>query len=362
MALVETARKILFYTHAMSGGGAERVWALLASAFAQAGHDVLLVVDFDDAENAGFVGPQVRRVTLGGNHITASLRLARLLRTEKPEISISALSISNLKHLVAATLAGRLHRAVQSYHGYDHSEPQLLSGLSYWLTPLSTRLMARTIAVSDGLLRHVVGKWRGKAARCLRIYNPVTDGGGSLAGLLLAQRAPIVLAAGRLVAYKNFPLLVRSFALVEPKTAQLVIMGEGDQRPVIAAEIARLGLADRVTLAGYVREPWAMYETARCFALASNSESFGLVVVEALAHGLPVVATASDGPREIVDSAVLGTLVPHGDETALATAISRALADPGDPVPRRARAAEFSVEVAMRNYAQVFDSVIAGGT
>ena len=353
-------RKLLFYTHAMSGGGAERVWALLASGFAQAGHDVILAVDYDDGANAGYVDSQVRRVTLGGNHFVASWRLARLLRQEKPDISVSALCVSNLKHLVAALLSGRRRRAIQTYHGYDHSEPQLLSRVSYWLTAVSTRLFARTVAVSDGLLAHITGKWRASARKSLRIYNPVSSGGA--AGALvapLAARAPIVLAAGRLVAYKNFPLLIRAFARVEPKDATLMLMGEGPEKPAVEAEIARLGLGARVTLAGYVPQPWALYDKARCFALASNFESFGLVVVEALAHGLPVVATNSDGPREILNDTGLGALVPHRDEAALAAAISAALAAPGDPAPRVARARAFSVDAAVERYAALFEEVLA---
>ena len=360
--MTDAKRKLLFYTHAMSGGGAERVWALLASGFAQRGHEVILALDYEDASNAGYVDPAVRRVTLGGGHLTATLRLARLLRREKPDISISALCVSNLKHLVAALLAGRRRSALQSYHGYDHSEPQRLSRISYWLTPLSTRLMARTVAVSDGLLAHIVSKWRASAARCLRIYNPVTGGpaAGAAQATPLEARAPIVLAAGRLVAYKNFPLLARAFALVQPGSARLIIMGEGDQRPVIEAEIARLGLRQRVTLAGYVAQPWALYDAARCFVLASDSESFGLVVVEALAHGLPVVSTASDGPREILRGGDFGALVPHRNAMALAAAITQALAQPGDPAPRIERAQAFSVDAAVETYAGLFEAVIAG--
>ena len=344
----------------MSGGGAERVWALLASGFAQAGHDVILAVDYDDDNNAGYVDPAVRRVTLGGNHLVASWRLARLLRREQPDVSISALSASNLKHLAAALLSGRRRRAIQTCHGYDLSEPQPLSQLSYWLTAASTRLTARTVTVSDGLLAHITGKWRASKRRSLRIYNPVVSGGAADAPAApLAERAPIVLAAGRLVAYKNFPLLIRAFATVEPKDATLILMGEGPDKPAVEAEIARLGLGGRVTLAGYVPQPWTLYGKARCFALASSSESFGLVIVEALAHGLPVVSTNSDGPREILGASGLGALVPHKDEAALAAAMTQALAAPGDPAPRIARARAFSVDAAVQKYAALFEEVIA---
>jgi glycosyltransferase involved in cell wall biosynthesis len=124
----------------------------------------------------------------------------------------------------------------------------------------------------------------------------------------------------------------------------------------VAAEVRRLGLNDRVTLLGYRRQPWPYYEQARCFVIPSTKEPFGLVLVEALAHGLPVVATACHGPREIVTEG-LGHLVEIGDEAELAAAMTKALAEPGDPADRKAHAARFSLEAALDAYAELFEKV-----
>ena len=353
-------RKILFYTHALSGGGAERVWALLASGFARRGCDVIFAVDFDAHQNLPFLGTNVRLVTLGGGHAASTLRLARLIAREQPDVTISALGVSNLKHFCAAALAFRLKRAILSYHGYAVSEPQRLSRLSFWLTPLITRLTARTICVSDGLLAYAVDTWKASKARTLRIYNPVATGAtfAAVDAQGLGARAPVVLACGRMVPYKNFPALVRAFALLPQTDAVLKILGEGEQRPAIEAEVKRLGLEGRVELPGYVDAPWKAYAEARCFALSSTSESFGLVVVEALASGLAVVATDCDGPREILAGGHFGTLVPQGDEAALALALGRALAAPGDPAARQARAAEFSLDIGLDHYAALIEEVV----
>jgi glycosyltransferase involved in cell wall biosynthesis len=354
-----TKRKLLFYTHAMSGGGAERVWALLASGFAERGDEVILAVDFEATPNSDYVSPAVRRVTLGRNHLVATWRLARLLARERPDTSISALSISNLKHLAAAVIAGRRSQAIQTYHGYSHSEPQFLSRVGYALTCLSSRLLARTVAVSDGLLDAIRVIWGASKRRSLRIYNPVAAAAlaNDAAFTPLGEREPVVLGIGRLVGYKNFPLLVRAFAHVQPRNARLVILGEGPERAAIESEIARLGLGGRVMLAGYVGTAWPYFAKARCLALASNSETFGLVVVEALAQGLPVIATASDGPSEILDGRGLGTLVPRGDAVALAQAITATLAAPGDPAPRIVRARAFALDAALDAYARLFDEI-----
>jgi glycosyltransferase involved in cell wall biosynthesis len=356
-----TPRRILLYTHAMTGGGAERVWALLASGLARRGHDVVLVTDFDAPENETFVAPGVRRVTLGGNHWRSVRALAQLLREEKPDVAMSALSVSNLKLTLAAALAGALARTVLSYHGYASSEPQTLSRIGYVSTGLITRLTAATVCVSDGLRDYIVRHWKAPAKKAVRIYNPVDKGPLEPAATEaeLRARGPIVLSAGRFVPYKDFPALVRAFARVTPSDARLVILGEGPERPKIEAEIARLDLGGRVELAGYQPEPWRYYASASCFALASKQEPFGLVVVEALANGLPIVSTNCDGPCEILAAGRFGAVTKPGDEQALARAITAALAQPGDPRHRIERAQEFSLAQGLDQYELLFETVIA---
>ena len=334
--------------------------ALLASGFARRGDDVIFAVDSEALENRPFLDNSVRLVVLGGNHLTSTWRLARLIARERPDVSLSALSVSNLKHFFAALMAGRLARAVLSYHGYWSSEPQLLSRVGYLATPLTTRLAAATVCVSDGLQRHIIEHWKASRARSVRIYNPVVAEASARAEteVDLLDRGPVVLACGRLVGYKNFLGLARAFATVEPSDAQLLILGQGEEQQAIEAEIDRLKLGHRVRLLGYVAEPWAFYAQARCFVLCSDSESFGLVIVEALAGGIAVVSTDCDGPREILQDGRLGALVPRRDEAALAEKITAALAHPGAPDARIARARDFSLDTGLDAYESLFAHII----
>ena len=344
------ARRILFYTHAFSGGGAEIVFARLARAFAEAGDNVVFATDhagdhpFSDITN-------LHHRVLGPSHAKSTLRLVRLLREERFHASFSSLGAQNLKHAVAAAIAGRLKRCVLGYHGFADVEPKRLSRLSYRLTPLTTRMAARTICVSDALYDDVVATWGGAHDRLLRIYNPLPPPDPHE-----ETRDPgLVLALGRLSPFKRFPDLVAAFSHVRPCTARLVILGDGPERATIEDAVLRFGLADRVRLVGHVDDPSPWYRRAACVAIASESESFGLTAAEALSHGVPVVTTDCGGVPEVLGGC--GRVVPVGDTVALAKAISATLESPGDSAPRLARAQMFSLPTIHAAYATLADSL-----
>lgn len=353
-------RKLLFYTHALEAGGAERVMALLASGFAERGDNVVVAVDHE-ADRGVPLSPKARLLTLGPGHFKSLAALTSLLRIEKPDISFSALAASNLKHAIAAARAGRGDRAVISYHGYFSAEPQPLSRAGFLLLPIISRLTGRTVCVSDGLLAHV-RRFGAPRGRTLRIFNPVSQASAVDVdnATPLAARPPLTLAVGRLDPVKGFDFLIDAFARMRTEGARLRIVGEGAERRKLEALIDSLGLRGRVELPGHSRDVHAHYREARCLAMTSLSESFGNVAVEALSHGLPVVATDCGGPAEIINDPAYGAIVPVGDVEAIARTLDAALASPGDPAPRRSRAAEFSIERALAAYSDLFDDIVLG--
>ncbi len=346
-------RKILFYTHAFAGGGAEIVFGRLARAFAERGDTVVFAAD-----HVGNRAPRdtdrLRHVILGPNHVGSTLRLANLLRRERPDASFSALGAQNLKHVVAAALTGRRSRCMLGYHGFAEAEPKRLSRLSYQLSPLTTRLAAQTVCVSDTLLQNVAARWGGR--KLARIWNPVPS---PIEGDAAPPRDPaLVLALGRLIPAKRFGDLIAAVAYADDRTMRLVILGEGPERANLEALVARHALGDRVRLAGHVDDPSPWYRQAACVAIASESESFGLTAAEALAHGVPVTTTDCGGPPEVLaGDPACGRVVKVGDVEALATALTATLAAPGDSAPRRARAAAFSPDTIHAAYAALADSL-----
>ena len=356
-----TSRRLLFYTHALVGGGAERVWARLAAGFAGRGDEVDFVVDFEARENLRVLGDRAQLVVLPNGHAAATLALARHLRRRRPHASLSAISVSNLKHALAATLAGRRDRAILSYHGFYENERERLSNIGYRLTrPLSTAT-AQTIAVSDCLRADLIARFGVAPERITTIFNPAAPDPfpPDRSAAEIAARAPVVAAVGRLAPDKNFVGLLRAFAKVRTPGARLRILGEGPMRGALTALRSELGLEDRVELPGFSHDVSASLVQARCFVLPSFKETFGLACVEALACGLPCVVTASGGPQEIIMSPDLGMVVPVDDVDALAAAIDAALQTPGNPARRQARARDFTLDVALDRYDELISRVMS---
>lgn len=355
------ATRILFYTHGLVDGGAERLWACLASAFKARGYDVVFVQDFEADENRANLSPDIPLHTLGSNHFRATLRLSRLLKELQPQVALSGVGGCNTKLLAAIRHSGVETRAILSYHGYDEWKTGWLSWLTYMTLPLLSRVSSRTIAVSGGLREELVQRWRANPEKTVTIHNPVffPDDIAVPSAEDLARREPVVLAVGRMVVEKDLRTLIRAFRRVRTPGARLVILGKGPQRAMLEREVRRLGLQDRISMPGYSREPWSAYAAAKVFALPSISEPFGNVVVEAMAHGLPVVATASAGPLEILKHGRYGRIVPVRDEVQLAQAIDDALAEPGDPQERVRRARDFSFDVRVPTYMRLVDEVLA---
>jgi glycosyltransferase involved in cell wall biosynthesis len=126
---------------------------------------------------------------------------------------------------------------------------------------------------------------------------------------------------GRLDPIKRVPDLVEAVGMLE--RAELHVFGEGEDRARIEQTIRRLDLAPRVTLHGETRQPHEALRQIDLLVLPSDAEGFGLVLIEAMAAGIPVIATDVPGIRDVVQNAQTGLLVPPRSPRALAQAIDR---------------------------------------
>ncbi len=173
-------------------------------------------------------------------------------------------------------------------------------------------------------------------------------------------------AAGRLVPQKGFDVLIRSYALARLPELDLLIAGEGPERQRLAGLVAELGLVGRVQLLGRLshHEIAELHAGADFFVLSSVAEEgFPLVCVEALASGLPLVATRSGGVEELVEDGVQGLLVDMGDPQGLSHALRRLGTDGAlraeMAVEARERAEQFDWDVITRQYLELYREVVA---
>ena len=187
-----------------------------------------------------------------------------------------------------------------------------------------------TIAVSESTKQDLVR--RGMLAERIWVVPNGIDLDYFSPGSAPRAERPTLLFVGRLKKYKRVDLLIDAIALLasENVDVELLVVGEGEQRPSLEAQIRRLGLGSRVRMSGFVTEEEKREALRRAWVhvLTSPKEGWGISNLEAAACGTPSVASDSPGLRESVVDGQTGLLVPHGDVPALAAAIRILLADP----------------------------------
>lgn len=357
--------RIALFLPSLRGGGAERVMVNLARGFARWGIQVDLVLARAEGPYLSHVPREVRLVDLHATRVLASLPgLVRYLRSECPKALLSALHHANVVALWARKLARVPTRVVVSVHSNPSQATANSKNLRARLMPLwAWRYYSwahAVVAVSRGVAEDLV-RLTGLPRNKVRvIYNPVVTpelfekAEESLSHpWFAAGEPPVVLGVGRLTAAKDYPTLIRAFALIRKEVlARLMILGEGEERSKLEALVRDLNLEDDVALPGFVENPYKYMKRARVFVLSSAWEGFGNVLVEAMALGTPVVATdCASGPAEILEDGKWGRLVPVGDEKALAQAIVGAITEERGRATERARC--FALGEIVEQYAEV---------
>jgi glycosyltransferase involved in cell wall biosynthesis len=342
----------------------------LACAFAGQGHDVDLVLMQAEGPYLAQVPPSIRVVDLGARRLLSGIPAAiAYLRQVRPAALISVSNSDlNVVAVLARLLAGVSTRLVLNVQTNLSQEFQKLSRgkvkrkltpqLVRWFFPWADAI----VPVSAGVAEDLVSAFGLPKERIQVIHNPIVTSA-------LLERStrpvdhpwfapgepPVVLGVGRLTQQKDFPTLIRAFALVKQSCpARLVILGEGEERPHLEALVRELGVGEDVALPGFADNPYAYMAGASAFVLSSVWEGLPTVLVEAMAVGTPVVSTdCPSGPIEILENGQYGPLVASGDVRGLADAIVNTLDRPPDTEMLRGRAAEFSAEASAVQYLNV---------
>jgi glycosyltransferase involved in cell wall biosynthesis len=359
--------RIAFFLPRMAGGGTERVVISLAAGFQERGHTVDFVLVHADGPLMEAIPDGVRVVDLQGSGLLASLPgLTRYIRREKPQAFVSAPDIANPFVIWAKLLAMSRTKVLITSHTNLSASVRQASLWQYKILPLllgvSWPFAKAIVAVSDGTADNLSKTARIPRKRIEVVYNPIPL--AEIARLNVADvehpwfapsQPPVILAAGRLTEAKDYPSLLRAFALVAGRRpARLVILGDGELRAELSALAKDLGVADQVAMPGFEQNPYRYMARCAAFVLSSSWEGFGNVLVEALACGAQVVSTdCPDGPAEILRGGKYGRLAPIGDPESLAAAIEDALDHPLPKEMLSGRALQFVPGIAVDRYLEV---------
>jgi glycosyltransferase involved in cell wall biosynthesis len=278
--------------------------------------------------------------------------LYRLIRRLKPDVVHTHTAKAGFVGRIAAWLA-RVPVIVHTFHGHvfrGYFSPTM-TRVFLMIERVTARMSSTVITLTEGLRRelseeyHVTSKdhitvlplgldLAPFAATARKSASDASRG----APVSATSPPPRIGIVGRLVPVKNHALFLQAAVLVREKipNARFVIVGDGELRSPLESTVSSLNLSEAVTFTGWVRDVAPIYADLDVNVISSLNEGTPVSVIESLAAGCPVVATAVGGLPDLLDHGQLGLLVPSGDAQALADAIVKVLRDPPDMSAARA--------------------------
>jgi glycosyltransferase involved in cell wall biosynthesis len=347
------------------------VAVLLANSIVERGWHVQVVVQKKDGPWREALDPRTDLLVLGGRARGLPFKMSRYLRSYQPEVVIAFMTGFNIVAIIATALSGWRGQLLVS----ERTSLQLTwAEAGFWrswvlwgLMRLLYRRANRVVAVSQQLANDLVMQLNLPARKVVVIPNPVPVEEIRRMSMVpvshrfFSEGVPVLMAVGRLHSVKDYPTLVRAVAdLRERQDVRLIVLGEGPARSELEALVKSLGLSEVVDLPGFVSPPWPWMARADVLAFSSWAEGWPNVLAEALALGVPVVATdCPTGPREILDGGRFGRLVPVGDVGEMSAAIEATLENLPDRAILRGRADEWSTARVTEAYLSI---ITAQGT
>lgn len=357
--------RVVFVLPALNGGGAERAVLELA---AESGLDCTVVTERPGGDLAGHpLAAGVECIHAVGGRIARIAAVARALRASRADVVVSALTP------VVVAAAGR-SRGVHVITWIQNPLDSVVADVPGARRPRVRGTLARLIAAGSsavaGAAPGLRDEWRDEGVPAERTC--VLPNGTRLpTGVIRRPMDPHelrLISVGRLAPQKRHDVAIVALAQLRSagQPARLEILGTGPAEGSLRALAGQLGVAAHVRFAGFLRDPGPRYLAADVFVLTSDFEGFGNVLVEALAHELPVVATdAPFGPRFILDGLDGTRLVAPGDSSAVARAITEVVAErrakPSLALAARERAAVFAVQRTAEHFEKIVGAVLENG-
>ena len=340
-------------------------------------HCVICAEDFSEFRER-IERPDVEVIALKKSTLTKTAlygRLRALFRQLRPGI-VHGRNLSGLDALLPAWSAGVPLR-IHGEHGWDVSDLDGTRAKPRFLRRLHSPMVHRYVAVSKHLKDYLASTVGISVSRITQIYNGVdterfAPSGSKPPGIMpptfYGEDKVVVGTVGRLQAVKDQVTLVHAFAALlreTPKlreTARLAIIGDGPQRDALTAVTLQEGIADVTWLPGARADVARLYQCFDVFALPSLNEGISNTLLEAMATGLPIIATAVGGNVELVDHDANGRLIPVSNSQALVGEIKRYVLDDGlrsrHGLASRLRVlSNFSLDLMVDSYLHLYDSL-----
>jgi sugar transferase (PEP-CTERM/EpsH1 system associated) len=264
-----------------------------------------------------------------------AIRMARVFRQLRPDV-VHTRNWSGLDAVVGARIAG-VPYVIHGEHGREAGDPAGANPKRRRIRRMLAPLVTEFVTVSKDLARWLVEEVQLPARRVRTICNGVDtdrfapgDRDAARGALGIPAGFAAIGTVGRLDLVKDQAGLIRAFAVVARRhPALLFVAGEGPQRGALESVSRELGLADSVRLLGERQDIPQLLRALDLFALPSLGEGMSNAILEAMATGLPVVATRVGGNGELVMDGVTGRLVDVGQPDALGEVLGEYLLDPG---------------------------------
>ncbi len=313
-------------------GGAETVFARLSGGLQSRGHQVNCLV-----RNGSWLPKELTKrglpFVLMPSGSAFDWPLLQLLRHQIRSQNAQIVHAHLFEGALYAALAARLEGipCIVTLHGQvDVRRGGIKAAIKQRLFRAS---ITRVVAVSDMLRTELRDALQIAPANFSVVPNgvPLPDA-AQVPEARSVSASPRIIAIGNIRKAKDYPTLIQAMSLLRDQIPDVLlnVLGQPDREglyEVLLAQVQELRLESHVTFHGFVADPQSMLREADCFVLSSSQEGFSLSTIEAMLAGIPVVATRSGGPEEILEHEVTGLLVPVRDAAAMAQALTRLLQD-----------------------------------
>ena len=374
-------KKIIFVVPSLRGGGGERVAATLLESLQRSSPNIKLILVLFDAEATGNLGPDidVRYLNVRKSwdiiytikkFFKVIYNLSRIIKNESPCTILGFMDYSNVVSIIGSWLSGKKNRVIISVHNIPivqmrECSPNFWEKIMGLLIKVFYNRADSIIAVSKHVGDDLVKNSRINKKLIHIINNPIDINrvtrlsNEDVTEEFFNEDAPIILAVGRLSKEKGFEYLLKAVSLLkEGNNARLVILGEGKEEANLRKLSKEIGIDKQVLFLGFKDNPYKYMKRSTIFVFPSLYESFGIAMVEAMACGIPVIATQSyAGIEDIIEHEKTGLLIAAADEKALSESMFRLLNDEelrrSLSIEAKKKVENFSIEKITKKYEKV---------